>query len=120
MRKYSYTLIVDDISNSTEYYKKHFSWTVKKESDSFVIMETESPLIFSMVRKEYLYQNLNIDETEIPDRSFCTWIYDSEKQLLDDKQELLNKGMVQIGTIGNFLKGKDGKIWELRKEGDII
>lgn len=120
MRKYSYTLIVDDIKKSLEFYKKYFLWTVKEGSNFFATMETESPLKFSIVEKEYLFSKLNIEEAEIPEKSFCTWIYDSEEQLLAEKKELLSKGMVQIGMIGNFLKGQDGRIWELRKEGDII
>lgn len=120
MKKYSYTLIVDDIKASEEYYKKHFGWIAEKKGEHFVLMDTESPLTFSVIEKEYLFQILNIDEADIPERSFCTWIYDSETQLLSEKEELLRKGMIQIGIIGHFLKGKDGMIWELRKKGDML
>jgi hypothetical protein len=39
---------------------------------------------------------------------------------LAEKAELLRKGLVQIGALGHFLRDGNGRIWELRKEGDLI
>ena len=44
----------------------------------------------------------------------------SEEELLAEKAELLRKGLVQIGALGHFLRDGNGRIWELRKEGDLI
>ena len=73
-----------------------------------------------MVEKTYLYAGLGISEEELPEQSFCTWLYGSEEELLAEKAELLRKGLVQIGALGHFLRDGNGRIWELRKEGDLI
>ena len=73
-----------------------------------------------MVENTYLYAGLGISEEELPEQSFCTWLYGSEEELLAEKTELLRKGLVQIGALGHFLRDENGRIWELRKEGDLI
>lgn len=120
MKKYSYTLVVDDIKISEKYYEKYFGWIAKDKSETFAMIDTESPLAFSIVEIDYLLRVLNINEDVIPERSFCTWIYESNDELQSEKAELLEKGMIQIGNKGHFLKDKDGMIWELRTRGDII
>lgn len=120
MKNYSYTFVVDDINISEKYYEKYFGWTAKNKSESFAMIDTESPVVFSIVEKDYLLQVLNINEDGIPTRSFCTWIYESNEELQSEKAELLEKGMIQIGNKGHFLKGEDGMIWELRMRGDMI
>lgn len=83
-------------------------------------INTQSPLVFCVVKKTYLYDSLGISEEELPEQSFCTWLYGSEEELLAEKAELLRKGLVQIGALGHFLRDGNGRIWELRKEGDLI
>ena len=114
MTKYSYTLVVEDIEKSVAFYQQYFNW---KES---AWINTKSPLVFSVVEKTYLYAGLGISEEELPEQSFCTWLYGSEEELLAEKAELLRKGLVQIGALGHFLRDENGRIWELRKEGDLI
>lgn len=120
MKKYSYTIITDEITSAEKYYKKYFGWEAELKSDTFFSLDTKSPLKFSVIEKEYLLNNLGIKEEDIPVKSFCTWIYNSEEELLSEKEEFLSKGLVQIGAIGHFLKDKTGVIWELRKKGDLI
>ena len=114
MTKYSYTLVVEDIEKSVAFYQQYFNW------NESVWINTKSPLVFSMVEKTYLYAGLGISEEELPEQSFCTWLYGSEEELLAEKAELLRKGLVQIGALGHFLRDENGRIWELRKEGDLI
>lgn len=120
MREYSYTIIADNIITAEKYYKRYFNWEVEKKNSTFFILDTKSPLIFSVIEKEYLLSKLNITEEDIPVKSFCTWIYDSEKELLSEKEEFLKKGLIQIGTIGHFLKDSSGIIWELRRRGELV
>ena len=120
MKKYSYTFVVDDINISGNFYEKYFGWMAKNKSETFAIIDTDSPLAFSIVDKDYLLQILNITEEEISERSFCTWIYESNDELQSKKAELLEKGMIQIGNKGHFLKDGEGMIWELRMRGDGI
>ena len=54
MRKYTYTLVVDSITESEEYYKKYFGWGAEQKSMSFLMMDTDSPLRFGLVEKRYL------------------------------------------------------------------
>lgn len=120
MRKYTYTLVVDNITESEEYYKKYFGWKTEQKNTSFMMVDTESPLRFGLVEKKYLMKNLGVKEEELPTNSFCTWLYDSKEELALEKEELLKKGLLQIGSIGCFFKDQRGMIWELRVKGDVI
>ena len=104
MTKYSYTLVVEDIEKSVAFYQQYFNWNADRKGKESVWINTKSPLVFSMVEKTYLYAGLGI----------------SEEELLAEKAELLRKGLVQIGALGHFLRDENGRIWELRKEGDLI
>ena len=105
MTKYSYTLVVEDIEKSVAFYQQY--------------LDRKSTRLNSSHRC-YLYAGLGISEEELPEQSFCTWLYGSEEELLAEKAELLRKGLVQIGALGHFLRDENGRIWELRKEGDLI
>ena len=120
MRKDTYTLVVDSITESEEYYKKYFGWGAEQKSMSFLMMDTDSPLRFGLVEKRYLMENLGMKEEELPTNSFCTWLYDSKEELRLEEKELLKKGLLQIGDIGHFFKDQRGMIWELRVKGDVI
>ena len=104
MTKYSYTLVVEDIEKSVAFYQQYFNWNADRKGKESAWINTKSPLVFSVVEKTYLYAGLGI----------------SEEELLAEKAELLRKGMVQIGALGHFLRDENGRIWELRKEGDLI
>ena len=106
MTKYSYTLVVEDIEKSVAFYQQYFNWNADRKGKESVWINTKSPL--------------GISEEELPEQSFCTWLYGSEEELLAEKAELLRKGLVQIGALGHFLRDENGRIWELRKEGDLI
>ena len=120
MTKYSYTLVVEDIEKSVAFYQQYFNWDADKKGKESAWINTQSPLVFSVVEKTYLYAGLGISEEELPEQSFCTWLYGSEEELLAEKAELLRKGLVQIGALGHFLRDENSRIWELRKEGDLI
>lgn len=120
MTKYSYTLVVEDIEKSAAFYQQYFNWDADRKGKESAWINTKSPLAFSVVEKTYLYDGLGISEEELPEQSFCTWLYESEEELLTEKAELLRKGLVQIGGLGHFLRDENGRIWELRKEGDLI
>ena len=106
MTKYSYTLVVEDIEKSVAFYQQYFNWDADKKGKESAWINTQSPLVFSVVEKTYLYDGLGISE-ELPEQSFCTWLYGSEEELLAEKAELLRKGLVQIGALGHFLRDGD-------------
>lgn len=120
MAKYSYTLAVEDVEKSADFYQKYFNWTAKKRGKEAAWIDTKSPLVFSVIEKNYLYNSLGITAEELPEKSLCTWLYESEEELLNEKERLLAKGLVQIGSLGHFLRDENGRIWELRKEGELI
>ena len=73
-----------------------------------------------MVEKTYLYAGLEFQKKNYRSSLSVPGIYGSEEELLAEKAELLRKGLVQIGALGHFLRDENGRIWELRKEGDLI
>lgn len=120
MKKYAYMLVADSIGQSEMYYKKYFGWTAEQKSSVFLMIDTKSPLKFGIVEKNYLLDNLNITEADIPTNSFCTWLCDSQEELDSQKREMKSKGLNQIGKTGCFFKDGEGMIWELRMKGEMI
>ncbi|MCI8561557.1 MAG: hypothetical protein HFH03_10630 [Dorea sp.] len=120
MREYAYMLVTDSTAESEEYYQKYFHWTIAQKNTSFLMIDTKSPLKFGLVEKKYLIDALDIKDEDILTNSFCTWLYDSEEELMDEKEALLKKGVFQIGNTGRFFKDQKGMLWELRVKGDVI
>ena len=62
MTKYSYTLVVEDIEKSVAFYQQYFNWDADKKGKESAWINTQSPLVFSVVEKNYLYDGLGIQK----------------------------------------------------------
>ena len=65
MTKYSYTLVVEDIEKSVAFYQQYFNWDADKKGKESAWINTQSPLVFCVVKKTYLYDSLGISEEEL-------------------------------------------------------
>lgn len=120
MRKYSYTLIVDDVSESAQYYHNNLDWEIAKQNENCAFIETRSPLCFSLVNKAFIFRRLHLNEQNVPTMSFSTWFYETESDLLMEMEQLVQKGMSVINGLGHFLQDQEGILWELRVKGELL
>lgn len=120
MKELYYTFAVDDVKGCSQFYKRNLNWAVEEFNDYYYRIETDSPIIFYLVDKTYLLDKLEIEESELSTLSFVTWEYDSEDELLEEKENLLSRGMKELGTIGHFLSDPEDVIWELKVRGGVL
>ena len=118
MKQYSYTIIAENLNIAEVFYTKIFKWTPALKNEHSILMDTKSPLMFSLVDKKYLDSIGIKDETN--SGSFCTWLYDNETELLLDMKQLLHKGVKRIGLQGYFFKDEVGFLWELRRKDELL
>ncbi len=117
MRDFSYAFISEDNEQNARYYREYLGWESIGESDTCLQIDTDSPMEFSLIDKEYLENVIGISPDCFPEKSFCIWNYDSEAEMLEDEKAFIAQGASKVGVSGHFIQDTLGCIWQLKLKG---